>query len=184
MDNNTLASNIIESLAWPVTALIVLALFRKELSSLFGRIRKGQFGDATVEFEAAVAAVEQRVQEKSGFKKAAHVPARSEDLGLAAADPRAAVIKAWLDVEHEARSALHRKGVLDTSIAHAPVNVGLNALAKLSDDLEDQDLMVFRELQIIRNKSVHERDFRPSAESVLAYMTLAKDLSETFRTIA
>ena len=33
MDNNRLASNIIESLAWPVTALIVLAILRKVLSS-------------------------------------------------------------------------------------------------------------------------------------------------------
>jgi len=180
MDNNTLASNIIESLAWPVTALIALALFRKELSSLFGRIRKGQFGDATVEFEATVAAVEKMVQEKGGARKAAHVPARVEDRGLAETDPRGAVIKAWLEVESQARSALQRKGLLDARVVTGD---RLNELAKLSHDLDDQDLTVFRELQIMRNKSVHDHDFRPSSESVLAYMTLAKELSEKFRTI-
>ena len=180
MDNNTLASNIIESLAWPMTVLVVLALFRKELSSLFGRIRKGQFGDATLEFEATVAAVEEMVQEKRGARKAAHVPARIEDRGLAEADPRGAVIKAWLEVESQARSALQRKGLLDS---RGIVGNRLNELAKLSDDLNDQDLTVFRALQVMRNKSVNDHDFRPSSESVLAYMTLAKDLSETFRAI-
>lgn len=180
MDNNTLASNIIESLAWPMTVLVVLALFRKELSSLFGRIRKGQFGDATLEFEATVAAVEEMVQEKRGARKAAHVPARIEDRGLAEVDPRGAVIKAWLEVESQARSALQRKGLLDS---RGIAGNRLNELAKLSDDLNDQDLTVFRALQIMRNKSVHDHDFRPSSESVLAYMALAKELSETFKAI-
>lgn len=180
MDNNTLASNIIESLAWPMTVLVVLALFRKELSSLFGRIRKGQFGDATVEFEVAVAAVEEMVQEKRGTRKAAHVPARIEDHSLAETDPRSAVIKAWLEVESHARSALQRKGLLDS---RAAVGNRLTELAKLSHSLDDQDLMVFRELQIMRNKSVHDHDFRPSPESVLGYMRLAKDLGEKFRAI-
>lgn len=180
MDNNTLASNIIEALAWPMTVLVVLALFRKELSSLFGRIRKGQFGDATVEFEVAVAAVEEMVQEKRGARKAVHVPTRIEDHGLAEANPRGAVIKAWMEVESHARGALQRKGLLDS---RAAVGNRLNELAKLSHGLDDQDLTVFRELQAMRNKSVHDHDFRPSSESVLAYMTLAKDLSETFRAI-
>ncbi len=180
MDNNTLASNIIESLAWPATVLVVLVLFRKELSSLFGRIRKGQFGDATVEFEAAVAAVEEMVQEKRGARRTAHVPARIEDHGLAEANPRGAVIKAWLEVESQARSALQRKGLPDARVV---AGNRLNELAKLSHDLDDQDLTVFRELQIMRNKSVHDHDFRPSSESVLAYMTLAKDLSDKFKAI-
>lgn len=183
MDNNTLASSIIESLAWPVTALIVLALFRKELSSLFARIRKGQFGDATVEFEVAVAAVEEIVQAKGGVRKAAHSPARIEDRQRAEDDPRGSVIKAWLELDREARGALQRKGVLDVSGVNRPIDRYIKELAKLSDNLDDQDLMVFRELRAIRNKSVHEHDFRPSSESVLAYMTLAKNLSETFKAI-
>lgn len=74
--------------------------------------------------------------------------------------------------------------MLDVSGVNRPIDKHIKELAKLSDNLDDQDLMMFRELRTIRNKSVHERDFRPSAESVLAYMMLAKDLSETFRTIA
>lgn len=183
MDNNTLASNIIESLAWPATALIVLALFRKEPSSLFGRIRKGQLGDASVEFEVAVAAVEEIVQAKSGARKAAHSPARIEDQQRAEDDPRGSVIKAWLEIDREARGALQRKGVLDVSGVNRPIDKHIKELAKLSDNLSDQDLMMFRELRTIRNKSVHDHDFRPSPESVLAYMTLAKNLSETFKTI-
>lgn len=183
MDNNTLASNIIESLAWPVTALIVLALFRKELSALIRRIRKGQFGDASVEFEVAVAAVEEIVQEKHRAKRAVNAPARIEDQRMAEDDPRASVIKAWLELDREARGALQRKGVLDASGTNRPIDKYIKQLAELSDNLDDQDLMVFRELRTIRNKSVHDHDFRPSPESVLAYMTLAKDLSETFKTI-
>lgn len=183
MDNNTLASNIVEALAWPVTVLIVLALFRKELSALFGRIRKGQFGDATVEFEAAVAVVEEMVQEKRGARRAAHVPARVEDRELAEADPRGAVIRAWLRVESQARSALHRKGVIDAGAAHAPIRRSLDEFVKQSGGLVEQDLMVFRELQTLRNKSVHDQSFRPSPESIIQYMALANELSEKFKAI-
>lgn len=183
MDNNTLASSIIETLAWPVTVVVILALFRKELSALFGRIRKGRFGDATVEFEAAVAVVEEMVQEKRGPRKSAIVPARIEDRSQAEADPRGAVIKAWLELESQARSALNRKGVLDAGAAHTPISKILNELVKLSGDLGEQDLIVFRELLIIRNKSAHDQDFRPSPDSVISYMTLAKELGEKFRAI-
>lgn len=183
MDNNTLASNIVEALAWPVTVLVILALFRKELSALFGRIRKGQFGDATVEFEAAVAVVEEMVQEKRGARRASHLPARAEDRVLAEADPRGAVIKAWMEVESQARSAFRRKGVIDAGAAHAPISRSLDEFVKQSGDLVDQDLMVFRELQALRNKSVHDQVFQPSPESVIKYMALAKELSEKFKAI-
>ena len=179
MDNNTLASNIIESLAWPVTAIVILLLLRKELSSLFARVRKGQLGDATVEFEVAVAVVE----EKRGARKSADAPASAEDVDMAEADPRAAVIKSWLEVEYQARAAFQRKGVPYTGTAHTPLGKSVEALAELSGVLGQKDLMMFRELQVIRNKYVHDRDFRPSPESVIGYMTLAKDLSEKFKAI-
>lgn len=180
MDNNTLASNIIESVAWPLTVVVILVLFRKELSALFGRIRKGQFGDATVEFEAAVAAVEGMVQEKRGARRAVYVPGRVEERGLAEADPRSMVIKAWLEVESQARSALHRKGLLD---GDATIDSGLKGLSMISDNLDDQDLAIFRELQAMRLKSARSHVFRPSSESMLAYTRLAKDLSEKFEAI-
>lgn len=180
MDNNTLASNIIESLAWPATVIVVLALFRKELSALFVRIRKGQFGDATVEFEAAVGVVEAMVREKRGARKAAHVPARIEDRDLAEADPRSVVIRAWLEVESQARSALYRKGLLDTNVT---IDKGLNELVALSHDLDDQDLAIFRELHTMRRKSAQSHVFQPSSESVIKYMALAKELSEKFKAI-
>ena len=184
MDNNTLASNIIESLAWPMTVLVVLALFRKELSSLFARIRKGQFGDASVEFEVAVAVTEEIVHEKHGAKKAMHAPIRIEDQQRAEDDPRGCVIKAWLELDREVRCALEKKGLLDSAVVNRPINRYIKELVKLSDEISEKDLMVFAELRAMRNKYVHDPDFQPSPESVLGYMTLAKDLAEKFRAIA
>ncbi len=182
MDNNTLASTIVAALAWPVTTIVVLALFRKELSALFGRIRKGQFGDATLEFEAAVAAVETIVQEKRGIKRAAHVPAETVDRSLARTDPRGAVITAWLILESEASDALRRKGLLDAESMRGPSNQALDELAKLSD-LGAHDLMAFRQLQVMREKSVRSAAFQPSSASVLAYIALAKELGDKFKAI-
>ncbi len=168
MDSLTFIAEITKSLAWPIVMTIGLFLFRPEIKHLLLRLRRGKIGATELEFEKEVEVLTEKNLEG---KQPSRITEREK--AIAAADPNGAVIKTWLEIEHSARKAFHKFGIAYTGTPHTPF---LSCLKKLENDgiISFEESMLVRELQILRNRAVHERGFSPSVESVEQYIELSK----------
>jgi hypothetical protein len=101
MDNRAFIANVVASLAWPVTAIVALLLFRKILISLVPLIRTLKYSELEVSFGREIAAVRQAADD-AAIKPTAEIraPQAWEDvMRLAAVRPRSAIREAWRQVE-------------------------------------------------------------------------------------
>jgi hypothetical protein len=106
MDNRTFISNVVASLAWPVTALIALLLVRTILISLLPLVRTLKYSELELSFGREIAAVRDAADD-AAIKPAAEAarPQAWEGLmHLAGVRPRSAIREAW----HHVESALAR----------------------------------------------------------------------------
>lgn len=168
MDSLTFIAEITKSLAWPVVTAIGLFIFRSEIKRLLLRLRKGKIGTAELEFEKEVEVLTEKSLKGKQLPK---ITAREK--AIVAADPRGAVVKTWFEIEHSAAKAFHKFGITYTGTPHTPFLACLREL-EVDGIISFEDSMLVRELQILRNRAVHERGFSPSVESVEQYIELSK----------
>lgn len=64
-DTTNIWPQIIDSTAWPLFTCVAFFSLRKELASLLGRITKGKFGDAEINFAEQVAEVKRRTDDNA-----------------------------------------------------------------------------------------------------------------------
>lgn len=65
MDWLTFTARALEALAWPAAAVVIAAIFHRQLKDLLSRIRRGSFGGAELEFEQEVRALARELEERS-----------------------------------------------------------------------------------------------------------------------
>lgn len=168
MDWLTFIAELVKATAWPVIVLIVVLVFRGELSALFGRLRKGKIGGAEFEFEDAVA--ELRADSVS-------IPeVRAVDVAAVSDNPRTAVLEAWLRVEDCARTLAGAQGISPSLVAAARAPVLIKAIVE-KNLLSPEQVQLFHDLRRLRNQVASVREFSPSSESVVSYISLANGLA-------
>lgn len=173
MDWLTSVVEMVKALAWPVAASVIALVFRQEIRTLLGRVKKGKVGPAEFEFEEIVRELKQSVDPKP-----ADLPpgARIGPPGAlrVAGEPRFVILEAWLQVEAAATQLARKHGVLDESRPH---DGGLAVrLLRQKEILTWEDEKLYRELRALRNNAAHEIEFSPSVDSVLNFVHLAQRL--------
>jgi len=175
MDWLTFASNIISALAWPVAAIVLVILLRRQILSLLPFVKRLKAGPIEAEFEREVKELKASVAE--AVPAAALLPSPEPDtkdalLRLAETHPRAAILEAWLGVEGAALAALERKGMsTESSKGRSPILLA-TLLAK-SELLAQGQLNIFQELRSLRNQAVHVGAFEPTVEAARSYVESA-----------
>lgn len=172
MDALTFIVEIFKAAAWPAVALAVALLFRHEIRTLLGRTRKGKVGPAEFEFEETVRAV---ATEAKGLNlPPPGAPTTQPKLVVQSAEPRAAILQAWVEVE----DALNHLAYAQAPDADALPRNSYAAMRQLarSGVVGPEYIALINDLRTLRNQAVHELEFKPSTESVLGYVKLANDL--------
>lgn len=119
-------AGLVTPLFWPTVALIALLLFRKEIRSLFGRIRRGvilgqeieleeslsRLDQSAVEAASEVAALPQREYAESGLQRPEDVDVVRRVLNEAARSPKTALLLLASEIERELRELLASLGLL------------------------------------------------------------------------
>jgi len=179
---NTLqfVSELIKALVWPLTVSVLALVFRVEIRALLGRIRKGKVGPAELEFEATMRSLER--ESKSLGTEAPQTTLASPVVALAGAEPRAAVISAWLQVEDAIEQLIYSR-------THVPEEVPRNRTALLraltrSELLDAEHIALLNDLRALRNQAVYEVEFNPSRESVISYIKLANEMLDAIHRVA
>ncbi|WP_148649639.1 DUF4145 domain-containing protein [Lysobacter antibioticus] len=174
MDWITFGSKAIESLAWPVAAVALVALLRDEIAKLAPSLKKLKAGPLEAEFEREVKQLKEIKDSRPAPGEAA--PIQSRDTAsksflfeVAELHPRSAILESWVRLEAAARAVLVGKRDAKSSYLQAPRLA--EPLAQLSI-LNPSQVTMFHELRRLRNEVAHG-NFEPTQESARSYIDLA-----------
>ena len=182
MDWLTFVVEMSKSLAWPVASVLIAVLFREQIAALLARMKKGKVGPAEFEFDEAVLALEQEFKPNSEVAKTSSSSPEFAPRASTEADPRTVILEAWLKVETAARKLGKKHGAEHEQL---PNDTGLTIrLLRMKGVVDWEHEKLFRQLRVLRNSAVHEDEFKPLADSVVAYRSLAESLEKHFRELA
>lgn len=111
MDGLQFTSSIIGSLAWPAAVVWLAYLLRSPLAKLIPRVRSLKYGDFHVDIGEQIEAAKEQVDAENEAAAAPPLPEPPLSFkSLAEADPRAAILSAWLPVEGELNELVNTSG--------------------------------------------------------------------------
>ncbi|OGU66552.1 MAG: hypothetical protein A2499_17105 [Stygiobacter sp. RIFOXYC12_FULL_38_8] len=175
---------LIESLAWPVTVLIIVFIFRKELTKVVSRLSNLKYKDFEAQFNNDLANIEKKTSQlsikSSGSLKisgSAEIVFNSNYdrlLEIAKLSPRAAIMSAWFEVENAIYS-LNK----ETVNQQAPSFKQSQIISELVNKnvLAETVIDIFRDLKQLRNQAVHYPEFALTQKEAEKYIDLALKLS-------
>ncbi len=170
-------SSLINSLAWPISIIIILIFFRKYIIKIIPSIEKFKYKDFEVEFaktikelmdnsKADIESIPQKDNEKL-------ITREDKLFGLLEISPRSAIIESWLLVETAASNALQKKDpeMVKKTYMVAPLRLGqyLNRFQIINGN----QLNTYNKLREIRNKAVHIGDAQFNLSEVSEYIKLS-----------
>ncbi len=150
MDWFQFLSSVIGSLAWPGAVVWLAFLLRAPLAKLIPRVRGVKYGDLHVDIAEQIEAAKEQVNAETPAGETPEPPMSFKS--LAQADPRAAVLSAWLPVEIELNKLASKNGIV--------LRPGISTLKQLNQlqeigALDNFMIQTLVNLRRIRNTAVH-----------------------------
>jgi len=147
-------ASLVDSLAWPAGAVVIVALLRRQVGALLeGQVKRLKAGPVEVEYW------EQTAVEVAESVAIAAAPASEEDdeetarlMALATDAPNAAILESFKLIERELHARANAGGV--TLPRNAPTTTIANQMADLGL-ITEQTATAVRGLATIRNLAVH-----------------------------
>lgn len=181
MDGLTFVAEIVKSLAWPASAIILVILLRKPIVELIPFIRKLRYKELELEFSQEVKALKAETSDIPDFDKTKEkISATSKALALLPLSTRAAIMEAWVEVETAAVEAA--SSFWNKSPSEAMRNFPrLGEYLHQSKVINDQQLRMFQKLRQLRNKAAHAEELSLSEEDAKAFVVMASNLANHIR---
>jgi hypothetical protein len=184
MDWLTALIRLIEALALPVAAVIIVLLFRREFRQLVPLVRKLKAGPLEAEFAREI----QEIAEEAGEATTTEVgekpdPRRITLSELAILHPRSAILEAWRGVENATMRAALQKAAGSPMPNISSPSKALRELVR-ADAISTEDVALFHDLRGLRNQAVHAADFEPDRDAALRYVELASRVQSRLEALA
>lgn len=176
MDLLTFTVEITKALANPIAVIVVCILFRKDIVSLVGRVRKGKIGPAEMEFDEAVNDLQFEVAKLPSYSPESF---SDEILRLdETTNLRAVIMEAWLNLEAVADKLARKVPDYDPNSSRRGSTYSMNVLHR-AGLLTDEQIDLLREVRNLRNRAVHNSDFSPPLESVIEFLRVVKQIEKS-----
>lgn len=166
MDWLTFIVELLRAIAWPVTAIVIAFLYRRQIRDLLSRMKKGKIGPAEFEFEQNV---RELAEELPSAALIGQVP--PVDVALASLNPRAAILEVWIKLE-AVMNRLAESHNIDSRRGRSSLYQA--KLLRKSGVITDEDMTMFNDLRFLRGQAAHDEDFSPSIDSTIQYVRLAE----------
>lgn len=165
MDILAFIASIINSLAWPVTALIALFLLRKQLMELIPGVRRLKWKDFEIDFGKELQKVEETVRtvkvppptkmQLPADIQPAPLPKTQDELleRLAALSPNAAILESWRNVERTLDFYFKSRGIERPQSAQT-----IAGHLDYDSNFPPQLVAAYQELRFLRNRAAHSRE--------------------------
>lgn len=156
-----LVASLVGSLAWPIAAVIIAAIFHKQIAALLAKIRKLNWGDASVELSEQLDKVENKARAIEAEVPQPALPAPEQEppddrfQALLAISPSAAILDAWKQVERRLVSL--GKEQFGNEIKYTPPHKIAEKLAG-NGVLMSSVVGMVEDLRMIRNEASHSKE--------------------------
>jgi len=183
MDALTFLSEIIRSVAWPLTVVVLVVVFRKPLVELIPLLRRLKYKELELEFSQELQELKaeaESISREHPEEQSRISPSSSRILNLVSFSTRASIMEAWLEVESAAIT------VASSFWNDAPRDAMKN-YPRLGEYLfqceviNEKQLDIFNTLRKLRNKAVHADELELNEKDARSYVQLALDLAEHIR---
>ena len=170
---------LVRALAWPVTVVLLVLLFRSELTKLMSRLSELKYRDVAAKFsdeldeaeESAASfdllATKQPKPKPESEKTYGEISERVDQ--LASVSPRAAVLEAWRYLELATETAASTLGM--KSRPHTAAIEVVRALVE-QGMFNESALANYVRLRRMRNEAAHTKDFTLDATEARRYADL------------
>ncbi|WP_177325204.1 hypothetical protein [Pseudomonas umsongensis] len=149
-------SSIVASIAWPAAVVMLACLMRNPLAKLIPLIRTLKYKDLQIDIGEQLEAVREQVGAEGETPEIVTQEPPLSFQSLAKADPRAAVLSAWIPVEIELNDIARKMGFEASSAIRRPM-IPINMIRYLFEqNLVDRlTYETLEKLRRIRNTAVH-----------------------------
>lgn len=172
-----LVIRLIEIVAWPVTALLLIWFARKEIRLLVPLIQRIKYKDVEIDFSKQLSQVTKDVDEyvdKSKTIESKDDIDADRVLSLAEINPPSAVIEAWKELERTAREKV-RQLVPEGETYREPFRRPIDYL-DYKGALVPSVASAARDLRSLRNTAAHVGAGDISREDAIQYVTVANQI--------
>lgn len=147
-------ASAISSLAWPVAAVIIAAIFQKQIAGLLAKIRKLNWGDASVELSEQLDRAEDKSRDVPGDLAVDLTLPDERFQQLIAISPSAAILDSWGTIERLLHQLGNDMGLSPKELRN-PIVIGNNLLHQKHISFAVFEML--RDLRGIRNAAAHQR---------------------------
>jgi len=186
VDGLAFAASVVQSLAWPVSAVVIVVVLRRPIAAVLQRLTKAKVGPVEAEFDQELAEVRSELQRSpeavgNGVDaSSAEVVSVPDELSrLVEVSPRAAVLEAFARIETRLSELLTQGGV---DVKGARSGVALARLAHQHKLITDQSLNAVEGLAVMRNLAAHGPAEAITVERARDYLVLVDTMFYPLRT--
>lgn len=192
-------AKVIESLAWPITIIVIFVVFRESISKIFLTLSNFKYKDISIDFKRELSELESMAEKAEITKNSIdkvdghdkkelikhRYRSREEEIEqVALISPTAAIPLAWTMVEDSLMSTIMRLAI---SPDYPPNNSALLNIQYLRDygGLDDETFKALNRMRQIRNEAVHGKysNSNISTEEALEYSQLAINMVKKLESI-
>ena len=164
-------SKIIESIAWPVSIIILGIVLKNPIKSLIPLLTKLKYKDIELQFGNDLTNLTEKVnQELANVQNKPETDdLRERTMSIIQVSPKSAIIEVWRDLERVIVGISTRNKVdLDRNLLKKPIKLAETLLKeKLIDETQ---YSIIEDMRILRNKVVHYEKEQITAENALEYL--------------
>lgn len=181
---------LISATIWPITVLIIVYFFRKEIVKAVGRIKWFKYNNLEAHFEEQLKEVEsesKQLKDKTSSTRKSLQEVKNEDKlkffdrlhNLSEASPRGAILEAWVELVSSIKSFIKKKNP-DADLDKLPPHRLINML-KEDDEIDPHMIDTLHKMRNLRNSAVHLPDFVLTSEEAERYIDVIDGLDFYFR---
>ena len=171
---------LLDSLAWPALVGYIIYLLRDSFATLLRRLSSFKYKELEAQFRETLSEIDLPQEPASPERLSPEEePSRPDTVSLielADVSPRAAVMEAWIKIEHATRDYLESAG-LERRFAYQ----GLRRLPASARSKLKPILNPYHELRILRNKAAHGLEFDLTPDVARDYIRVASDVEKAIR---
>lgn len=175
----------VNTLAWPITVIILALLFRSELRGVFRRLSHLKYRDLEAKFEKGLREVEENARGILATTDMPQIRPQPHEydriIGLVEISPRAAITEAWREVE--------------LATAQAAAAAGIDVEGRIAGTRHIQQLVqrelapptiipVYNQLRRLRNRAAHGAEFEVDTAEAERFADLALGIAVELNRIA
>ncbi len=182
MDGFAFIAEIIKAVAWPSAVIALVILLRKPIVELVPLMKKLKYKELELEFAQEIEELKSHVgnalTKRNGEPDLQTVSSKAMDLVSYSA--RAAIIEAWIELEAVAVEKA-------SSFWNQAPSEAFRNDPKLGDYLhkckvlDDKQVVIYKKLRKLRNKSAHSEDLNLSEKDARSYVNMASILIEKIK---